>query len=94
MTHPLQHLTPDQIEAKVRAAISRAQCGRPVNEAIGDELEIDSLGVVEISIEVEDEFDIDVPDKTLEEFEGKTIFDWCELAAGLIGAGEDEETVY
>lgn len=79
MTHALSELQIAEIEAKVRAAISRTQGNRIIDEPANDDLGFDSLTTVDISIEVEDEFDFDIPDEDLEGFEGKTVADWVEF---------------
>lgn len=56
-----------------------------------DDLNLDSLDMVEITMSIEDEFDISIPDDAAEAFvadrggiEGKTFADWVQWVEGMV----------
>lgn len=87
MTHALSELQIAEIEAKVRAAISRTQGNRIIDEPANADLGFDSLTTVEISIEVEDEFDLEISDDDMEkaaasgDFDENTVAGWIWLVS-------------
>jgi acyl carrier protein len=87
MTHALAHLPITEIEPKVRAAISRTQGDEPIVKPVNEPLGFDSLTAIEIRLELEDEFDLEISDDDMEkaaasgDFDENTIAGWIWLVS-------------
>ena len=73
----------DKIEAEIMALMQRYNPeGKPISRAteIGADLNIDSVAAMDLIMEIEDKFDIDIPMNQVGEL--RTIGDLIDLAAG------------
>ncbi len=73
----------DKIEAEIMALMQRYNPeGKPLGRAteIGADLNIDSVAAMDLIMEIEDKFDIDIPMNQVGEL--RTIGDLIDLAAG------------
>lgn len=75
----------ETIEQEVMALIQRYNSeGRPISREteIGADLNIDSVAAMDLIMEIEDKFDIDIPMNQVGEL--KTVGDLIDLAAGQL----------
>lgn len=73
----------EKIEAEIMALMQRYNPeGKPISRAteIGADLNIDSVAAMDLIMEIEDKFDIDIPMNQVGEL--RTIGDLIDLAAG------------